>query len=175
MTSMVTTDELASYVGRPIESDDASALLALELATAAVQDYCAQTLFLVEDEEIYAPGSGTRVVLLPEAPVSAVTALEVDGEVLDPTLYDWAADGVLTRLRGIWPLGGRRIVVTYTHGYDPIPTAIKAVVLSVAARVLDSPAAVRQETIGAYSVTYTNGAPTLLDSETAALAKYKVR
>lgn len=174
MTALASVADLSAYIGREIAEDDASALLALDLASGAVREYCGQYLSLVEDESITLNGSGTRVVLMPETPVTEVTSVSVSGETLETEKWSWTAEGVLNRISGTWPTAARSIVVVYSHGFAEIPAAVKAVVLSVASRVLDSPAAVKQESIGAYSVTYTNGAPTLLDSETGALSRYRV-
>ena len=82
MTALASVADLSAYIGREIEEDDASALLALELASGAVREYCGQYFLLVEDETITLNGSGTRVVLMPETPVTEVTSVAVSGEVL---------------------------------------------------------------------------------------------
>ena len=174
MTALASVAELASYVGREIADEDASALLALDLASGAVREYCGQTLTLVEDDEATLNGSGTRVLLLPETPVTDVASVTVSGDELDTASWGWSAEGVLNRIGGTWPTGARSVVVVYSHGLSEVPAAVKAVVLSVASRVLDSPSSVKQESIGAYSVTYTNGAPTLLDSEIGSLSRYRL-
>jgi hypothetical protein len=192
VTALASVSDLASYVGREIANDDASALLALELASGVVREYCGQTLTLVEDDEVTLNGSGTRVLLLPETPVTDVASVTVEGVELEADYWDWTSDGVINRIGGtlppvegsvflpgaprsvLWPTGARSVVVVYSHGLSEVPAAVKAVVLSVASRVLDSPSSVKQESIGAYSVTYTNGAPTLLDSEIGSLSRYRL-
>jgi len=116
-------------------------------------------------------GNGTRVLLLPETPVSDVATVEVDGEELDPDDYQWSADGYLRKLNGTWPTDLRSIEVTYTHGYATIPALIVSITAKLAGRMLDVPAAVRQETIGAYSVSYTPA--TLQADELVLLDTYK--
>ena len=52
----------------------------------------------------------------------------------------------------------KSIRITYTSGYAAVPTSLKGVVLGIAARAVNNPGAVAQESIGDYSVQY--GFPT---------------
>jgi hypothetical protein len=92
---------------------------------------------------------------LPEIPVSEVAVeTEDDGVLVEGDDYQWSADGYLRRVNGLWPSDLRSITVTYTHGYATIPSIIVSITARLAARLLDTPSSVRQESIGAYSVTY---------------------
>lgn len=173
MTSFATVAELSAFVGKDIDANDPTAELALSLASDAVRAYCRQSID-ANTETITVQGSGSTLLLLPETPVTAVTEVKVDGETVAATLYSFTRYGALYRTSGLWPGITKSVEVTYTHGHEDIPGAVKAATLSVAARVLDSPAGIRQEAIGAYSVTYTNGTPALLESETASLDPYRL-
>jgi hypothetical protein len=175
MTTFATIEELAAYTGREIAEDNASAALALSMASDAVRAYCMQNISAVANEAYTAEGPDSRVILLPEVPVTAVASVEVDGTALETTEYNWTRTGILSRIGGVWQPDSTEIVITYSHGYATTPGPVKAATLSLAARIIDAPAGVKQETIGAYSVTYSNGVPVLVDTETSNLDQYRVR
>ena len=201
MIAFATVAELGAYLNREIPDGDANAELALTMASDAIRAYCRQTLSAVDAATYTVEGSGTPLLLLPELPIRDVASVKINDEELNPAEYVFTAWGGLvlkdtasdltttftpfssSTLRSAvrysqqakaWPGLFTRITVTYDHGFLEIPGAIKATALSIAARIVGSPAAVRQETIGAYSVTYTNGAPSLLDTEIRNLEPYKV-
>ena len=173
MIAFATIQELSAYVNRTIAQDDPTAELALSLASDAVRAYCRQDISQATTTEVV-QGPGSSLLMLSQTPVTEVSEVTVDGTVIPETAYATTAFGALYRTRGHWPGVFSSIAVTYTHGWSEIPGPVKAATLSVAARIYDSPAGVKQETIGAYSVTYTNGVPSLLDSETASLDPYRL-
>lgn len=169
--AFATISDLENVLGREIDEADASALFALDAATAMVRGIVEQYIEEVEDDVIVLDGSGTRVLLLPETPVSDVSLIEVDGEELNADEYQWSANGYVRKLNGTWTTDLRSIEVTYTHGYATIPPLIVSITAKLAARMLDTPAAARQETIGAYSVSYSPA--TLQADELVLLDAYK--
>jgi hypothetical protein len=95
-------------------------------------------------------------VTLPSPPVSAVATVErvlYDGT--SETYTGWLFDGHnrVNRVCG-------DVIVTYTHGWDPIPDELLELVCSVASRLGATPdgggmeAGIRSESIDDYSVTY---------------------
>ncbi|MGW2591661.1 hypothetical protein ACWCXC_15550 [Streptomyces sp. NPDC001515] len=69
------------------------------------------------------------------------------------------------------------VSVTFTHGYAEVPGDVIAVALTAAQRVLSNPNDLRQETVGAVSVTYaaeTIGA-SLSQADKDLLARYRRR
>jgi len=176
VSNFATVAELSAYLARDIDNADASATLALSLASDAVRAYIGQDIDLVEDDEVTLDGSGTVLLLLPQTPVTEVSIVEEDGEALTfDEEYLWTSWGGLTRLKRPWVSTPRRIVVTYSHGYSTVPGPIKAATLALAGRLIDAPAGVKQETIGAYSVTYAAGTPTLGETEARLLDQYRNR
>lgn len=156
--SFATIADLEKVLGRDLPAQDPPALFALDSATAMVRAVLGQYIEEVEDEVITLDGTGTRVLLLPETPVSDVSLIEIDGEELDSDYYQWSADGYVRKLNGVWIGDLRSIEVTYSHGYATTPALIVSVTANLAARLLDTPLVIRQETIGAYSVSYTSSA-----------------
>lgn len=169
--AFATIADLENVLGRDLPADDPAALFALDSATAMVRAIVEQYIEEVEDDVVVLDGSGTRVLMLPETPVSDVSLIEIDGEELDAEDYQWSADGYVRKLNGTWTTDLRSIEVTYSHGYATIPALIVSITAKLAARMLDTPAAVRQETIGAYSVSYNPA--TLQADELVLLDTYK--
>ncbi|MFD4833752.1 hypothetical protein ACFWPV_28485 [Streptomyces uncialis] len=114
------------------------------------------------------------VVTLPQRPVVAVELVTAGGRVLRTDEYRVVPGGVLVLV----PLGHLSpVAVTYRHGYADVPGVVRAIVLTLAARVLNNPSDLRQESVGSVSVTY--GAETigasLAPAERDQLSRYRPR
>jgi hypothetical protein len=137
-------------------------------------------------ETVRIPGTWSEDLELPGRPIISIGDVRLNGRLLDPTLYSWNQRQLLRRASdedlfdtswdelGVNPLGGARarlrplhwggpastVQVTYEHGYtsENIPPLIKYTAIDVAARGFTSPVAVKQESLGAYSVTYSDRA-----------------
>lgn len=104
---------------------------------------------------------------LPQHPVVSITSVNrYDGTIVGGvgTAIDHTWDGLntldLTGTLNGWEINGvysNVAIVTYVHGYDPVPDDIVAVVSQMAGRAFGLPssdAGVTQESLGAYSVSY---------------------
>ena len=166
-------DDLAGRLGRALstaESDRAELLLAD--ASAAVRSYTGQQLGLGEATSRLRVKDGA--VRLPQRPVIDVTAVaDTDGNDLDVT---WVAGDriALTGTTAEW------VDVTYSFGYEEVPSEIVAVVCQIAGRAFGRPpdeTGMQSETIGQYS--YTVGAAAaagglgMLADERAVLDRYR--
>jgi len=134
MIPFISAQDLSDYLGRDVSADPRT-VIALDSACEVVRGYIGQTINLVEDDEVFVDGTGTRSLLLPQLPVvgiAEVTTFDRNGE--DETALTEGVDfkigdgGVLWRISaegstgwGIWPWGHRNIFVVYTHGYTVIP------------------------------------------------------
>ncbi|PWJ07920.1 hypothetical protein DKG34_10985 [Streptomyces sp. NWU49] len=149
-----TPDELRHHL-RLATIDEAQAAAAIAAAERVIRAEIQQTIDLVTDDTAYVVGAGRQLVNLPEWPVTAVTSVHQDGELLEHGEgYRWNRFGMLTRLPGRWPLDAE-IVVVYSHGYATVPAAVKQVCLQVAGRAWARPStAVSAESLGDRSVTY---------------------
>jgi hypothetical protein len=155
---LATVDELATFMGAPDAWDTEVAELYLRLASAEVRAATGQTYDQVLDDEVVISGDGTRTLLVPEVPVTAVTALvDLTGAAeapVDPTLWEWSEHGIIRRMdTGRWARRYRAYRVTYDHGYAAVPDAVTGVVLRMAARVIDNPEGIKQEGTGRWSMT----------------------
>lgn len=147
-------------------------------ALATVQGYCRWHVFPSEEETLVLDGPYSFVVMLPSLHVTAVSAVVEDGTTLvEGTDYEWSEIGLLRRL-GCNPWTGklRGLSVTLTHGFDPEPVDVAAVVERVAARSSSDAGAVRQVGQVAYATTNqgVGVAGALTDFDKAQLAPYRI-
>lgn len=156
--AFATPSELGDLLNVAIADEDTRAQQLLDLATDAICAEIGQAIVEVSDDSLALRGNGTRVLILPEIPVTEVASVELDGEALvEDTDYTWSAAGVLRRLGGdVWTQDAP-ITVVYSHGYETVPKVVRLVCLQAAARAWLNPAGATQETIGSYSVTYGGG------------------
>lgn len=160
---LATVDELRLFMDDPTLDEERSALL-LRLAGGEVRAYTGNLFDYVEGEVRILNGTGTTVLLLPEVPVTDVTALfeaagrsdevELAGPLDTSPVWEWDEDGVIVRIDGgVFARRRRWYSVTNDHGFEVSPDEVKAVVLRMAAGVFDNPDGIRQETLGKYSYT----------------------
>jgi hypothetical protein len=195
MSAFCTVQDVADLLQLELAEDNASVLRAILEASAAVQNYCRQVIERVEDDVVEFVFARGRRLFLPELPVVAVSEVVEDGEALAETDdYVLAAHGVLHRVGRDWAGGTAFIRVTYSHGYETIPTDIVAVVTRAAARAYQAGLraanangvpGIAATSLGDYSVTFTgegggegvmgaSAAPMLLRSEKEILSRYRV-
>jgi hypothetical protein len=150
----ISRDDLGDYLRRDLLADD-QALIAVDAACQICRDIAEQTFDLVSDETIKLSGSGTYAMLLPQLPVVSVDNVILDDETLEADQYFWDEEGFLFRAShlDLWSVGVHNLEVTYTHGYEEVPTSVRLVALALAARIYDQ-GIVQQETIGGYVILY---------------------
>lgn len=153
--------ELAVWLKVP--ADDVRLLAALTAASRRFVGAVHHPVRLVEDDTVYLTGDGSNRLLLPAAPVTAVTAVLVDGvPVTDYRLR--RTEGVLRRTCGCWP-DWAEITVTYSHGSDPIPVDVQEVVLDQARAIHRVLPGVQTMQAGGESITYGATASTGVTSQ----------
>ena len=175
----------------------ASCERAIAEATAAIRNYCHQYLEWVADDEITLDCAGGTRVFLPELPVTEVSEVIEDGEILtEDDDYKLGQHGILHRVNCDWEAGIQIITITYSHGYATLPDDIVAVATRAAGRVYqvglrasdtEGVPGVSAKSLGDYSVSYASevgggvgeglmgvsGARMLLLSEKDILNKYR--
>lgn len=143
------------------EDETAGAELLLELAQGAIDDETGQSLESAEETVIldgptdgdsqYQAGTGTRKLILPRWPVTAVesvTLTEDDEVLVHGSDYTWSAAGILTRVGAYWPCHDRAIEVVDTAGFTLIPAGVKRIALRLAAAGWSNPEFLASETLG---------------------------
>lgn len=167
--------DLAVWLGRPV--DDPLLLAALKAATRRFRGAVRHKVTAVEGDTIVLDGNGRDAILLPAAPVTAITTVLLDGEELvEGTDYEWSADGYLRRPGCLlWPARLRCLSVTYDHGHDPIPEDIQEAVIDQARSLYRVQPGVQAYTAGSESVTFGAQAAVGVTSQwAAAVAAHKL-
>jgi hypothetical protein len=169
--ALFTMTELASYVQGDVDSYTGT--LAHDAALGAIQAVTGQQIVTATSTDVAVPrlATDTCVVVLPQAPVQLVSSVtDEDAVAVD---YTHRGGQRLYSTCGFpeW------VLVTYTHGYTTVPLVVKAVALSVAARLLSNPEGVTQTMVGDVSAMYASSGtgPALTDRERALLAPFRVR
>jgi hypothetical protein len=192
-----TVADLAAFLQITIADSNEAALRAIDEATAAIQDFCGQTIELVEDDEYtFDVDEGRTKLFLPQLPVTAVASVVEDGTTLTvDTDYKLGLYGILHRVGRTWASGVQIVTVTYSHGYADghaklevaksvcTRAAARAFQAGLRAAALSGVSGVQAQTLGDYQVQYgaeasgadgnlgASAAPILLPSEKAILAR----
>jgi hypothetical protein len=194
MQPFIGTDDLAAILGQAVNENDLITEIALDSGCTAVRSFLGQTINFVANDTEIKDGHGTKKIRLKERPVRALTAVRLDGAVVDPSLYN-LKDSTIRRVDDErWPVAYANIQVDYSHGYDVqpdtsagddvlVPADMRLVALLSARRVyaaIGNEDGIKQsETIGQYS--YSNSttmvvqtAAELLKPETDVLHRYLI-
>lgn len=138
MQAVATTDyladpaDLAAWLNVP--DSDPLLLQALAAASSRFRGAVRHHVTHVVDDVLTLDGNGVASLLLPAAPVTAVTSVVLDGEALAESVdYAWSGDGYLRRIGGLlWPDRLRCLTVTYSHGHQEPPEDVAEVVIDKA-------------------------------------------
>ena len=177
---MATTDyladpaDLAVWLGVP--ADDAKLLQALGAASSRFRGAVRHHVSFVAGDTVTLDGNGKESLLLPAAPVTAVTSVMVDGAALVyDTDYRWSEDGFLRRVGQFWPDKLRCIEVVYSHGYQLIPEDIAEVVIDQARAQYTVRPGLTSMTVGGQSVGFGAQASIGVTSQwTTMVEKYRI-
>jgi hypothetical protein len=189
---------MSSYLRVEISPTDIIANLALAAATVMIQNYTDQVISYVS-ETVILDGTGTDTILLPELPVIDVTNVVSDCDTSWPqTLlpqsngsnadytFTGGYDGLLIRRRGqfvayegmfnarygMWPSRRQSVQVTYSHGYQTIPTDLQLLCAIIAARAFAQDGA-NAENVGTYVAQYAAQPGEISALEKTVLDRYK--
>ncbi|MCX5398464.1 hypothetical protein [Streptomyces sp. NBC_00102] len=170
LPALATIDELAAWTQMDPDDLPEGAALVLDTASAVVRAEARQRFTRGTTTVALRPRD--YIVMLPQRPVIEVELVAIAGRELRPDEYRVWRDRIILRGRACGP-----VVVTYVHGYEPVPADVRGVVLTLAGRMLSNPRDLRQEAVGSVSVTYaaeTIGA-SLAPIERDQLARYRAR
>lgn len=146
---LITVQELEAFMGKeftPAETIQAEVMI--DSISAIIESITGITFAPVTDEQILIQADGHGIIEFATKPVTNVSSVkDINGEEVD----DWEFDG-LSAIYNLFP--AQVVSVTHSYGYSTVPNDIKAVVYGAASRVMYNPSGLRQETVGAISVTY---------------------
>jgi len=171
----ITVEQLGGYLRQTLSEDDELIILALDAACQVCRDVAEQDFEFVADEDIKINGTGTNILLLPQLPVTDVAqVLDSNGNVVDTDDYVWTEDGELLKSSCLttWWEGNQNFTVTYSHGYEEVPSSVQLVACALAARIYDQ-GIVSQETIGGYVILYGQSEGGLTKLERAILERHR--
>jgi len=121
--SFATAAELSQFIGNSEPADLARMQLFLDLASAEIRRYTAQTLSEVALDVVVFPETDWDRLILPERPVTAVSSIVVG--LVPYTNYRFTRAGIIHELSEMgWSSGA---TVTYTHGYTETTDEYKAI------------------------------------------------
>lgn len=170
MVQYATATELAGLLKQDV--DTYSAEQVLRLASALFSRH-ARTWWAATAETYKTAGTAATRIELPYRPVTAVTALRVNGivQTVDYTLrrhYVYRDGG----FGDPWAWPPDEVQIDYTHGYTTVPDDVKGAVLETAAQAYEIPVgALISETIDDWAVRYaTTGGGLQLTKSAADLA-----
>ncbi len=145
--------ELAIWLGKP--ATDPTLLAALTAASRRFRGAVRHPVTAVAGDTITRDGNGRDAILLPAAPVTAISSVVLSGTLLvEGTDYEWSADGYLRRLGCPWPSRLRCLVITYDHGWAEVPQDIQEAVIDQARSMYRVQPGVQSYTAGSESVTF---------------------
>jgi hypothetical protein len=174
VVAFITESDLSAQTGLDLSGD-----LAVPPILEAACDLCRNVAgqpFNATTGTAVLDGTGTDALLLPNLPVSRAGTVLVNGG----TVTDYALNGNGILLRGtagvdprpVWPLGRQNVTVVYDYGYATVPSDVKMVALSVAARLATQGQAI-QEMVGDVQVRYNAPPLDLSNGEKLILQKYR--
>lgn len=147
--ALITVEELEAFMGRTFTAtEEAQAEVLIQMASDVIESETGVTFSLVEDQEVRMQADGYGIIELNSKPIQEVTIYIIDSTD-EVTYATW--DG-LAAVYGLQP--NEVVDIVYTHGYATVPGDIKAVCYGVCSRMMYNPSGLRQETVGAISVTY---------------------
>ena len=144
-----TAAELSQFIGNPEPTDLARMQLFLDLASAEIRRFTAQTLSEVVADVVVLPATDWDRLILPERPVTAIPSVLVGSSGY--TNYRFSRAGIVYDLNeSPWVDGA---TVTYNHGYAESTDdykAIKTICLQAASRAytLNEPASLSRAVHG---------------------------
>jgi hypothetical protein len=147
--ALITVEELEAFMGRTFTTtEESQAEVLIQMASDVIESETGVKFSLVEDQEVRMQADGYGIIELNSKPIQEVTVYVIDSTD-EVTYATW--DG----LAAVYGLQPNEIVdIVYTHGYTTVPGDIKAVCYGVCSRMMYNPSGLRQETVGAISVTY---------------------
>lgn len=147
--ALITVEELEAFMGREFTvAEETQAEAIIEAVSSVIESETGVSFTLQENDEIRAQADGYGMIELNSKPISEVTVYCVD-ETDEHPGYAW--DHMAT-IYGLQP--NEVVDIVYTHGYSAVPGDIKTVAYGMCSRIMYNPSGLRQETVGAISVTY---------------------
>ncbi|QHO91926.1 hypothetical protein CWT12_12265 [Actinomyces sp. 432] len=171
---ILTTADIAAASGGQVADGDPRIKVLLDAATEAARAWAGWHIAPVVEETMLLDGEGGQSLSLPTGRLLSAADLTVDGEVVDPALWDWSGAGMIRLRRGRFPDRFRAVQVAVRHGWETCPPLAGVVTAQVLA-VLASPMGATREQAGQVSVTWGRSGLTMTGEDMQALAPYRLQ
>lgn len=151
MAAFASTTDLEDYLQVTFDAaDNVRAAKLLDHASAVIRRTARQDFDFTSNDAITLQPTGTKILLLPQLPVTAVGSVVMDGITLvdDIDYRVTLPAGIIKHLRKRWT---KPVDVVYSHGYSTLPEDLKAICVEMSARAWTNPRGVISEQIGNYS------------------------
>ena len=174
---IVTPAQFALLTQNRMSSTTEQVQAMLQAVSASVRGYCGWHL-APSVQCVWRGDAPTGICQIPVMGMTAVASVEVDGETLDSTAYEWSTSG-LVRLYRPAPRWGS-VEVAFTAGYHD-SADLGAVVTQIAANALAASPGVREEHAGQVGISYNqtasgvSGGVALLDRDRMLLDRWRIR
>lgn len=120
---LCTLEEVRPYLATTGTGDDAILTRMITACSAAIAQYVSRTL-LSSTFTKRLDGTGTKVLMVPDYPISSIASLAVDGLAVPANAYVFSNDTIVHQT-GVFERGIANVEITYTAGYAAIPDDIK--------------------------------------------------
>lgn len=170
MTAFASPQELRTYLdGSTLDEDAdaewiAQATLLISLVSADIQS-AARNRLIEGTVTAKLAGVWSEYLELPRRPILSVDAVSVNGQAISAGGYSWNERSLIrggARIANYDASGTRwggpaaTVEVTYDYGYEAaeVPELVKSLTLRAAARSMQNPTGVAQESLGPWSVSF---------------------
>jgi hypothetical protein len=147
--AIITVNDLEAFMGKTFTEDEAvQAEAIIDTVEIFIEEVTGLSFTHIPSDTIRIQADGHGIIELASKPVNDVGPIfNMKGD----EILEWEFDG-LSAVYNFFP--NQVVDLTYDHGYETPPKGARVVALGMASRVLYNPAGLRQETVGAISVTY---------------------
>lgn len=151
MANLISVVDLEEFMGTTFDSSQATQAASLiSVVSSYIESETGITFGeVVEDELITAQSDGYGIIELVEKPILSVTSVTKWDETDEDASWKWDGMGAIYNL-----LPRTTYKIVYSFGYADVPADIQGVALGMSSRVMYNPSGLRQETVGAISITY---------------------
>lgn len=166
-TQLATLAQVKAYIGNSADgTDDALLMRLVDHASSMIERACNRVFGQATYTETR-NGNGRNFLVLNNRPVTAITALSIDGKAIAQSTGIHVAGWVLSEpwkvaLRNLeFTAGIANVEITYTAGYDAIPNDINqacCLVASLAYKERDR-MGIDSKSVGGETITFTNDEP----------------
>ena len=126
--ALVRLDEAKDFIGKVTDEDTAIIEMLIESVGRKFNAYCDRALITATYNNEAYDGNGKEHMWLRNYPVTGnITVIEDDTTLTEGQDKDYICynnEGKLTRLSGVWYMGPKEILVTYTAGYNATGNSI---------------------------------------------------